>query len=239
MSSRGELVGRSLRLAGARYGPLTVELPAESFVGRRSGDAVVYTRSGGGKSSEVHVVDVATGCDTIVARPGNIVRSAIIGPDASTIYVHSVARGTRRDAGVTRHDLATGAQTTVVPALEASRRLGRIHGTELRWSVDGSALTVHSCGFAECVARVLDVASGQLTTIDETGIGALIGTTDRKLVTYAACPGLPCSVLAHDLESGAPDVVADEAFEAQLSSQVDGRALLTIQTSAGTMEVEL
>lgn len=238
LSPRGELIGRVLRLRGG-FSEAAIALPVESFVGPQAGSAVVYTRSGGGRGSEVHLVDMETGCDTVIARPSEIVRSAILNSDASAVYVHSVMRGSRRDAGVARYDLASDAMTLVVPALHPVQRTGPIHGTELRWSVDGGALTVQSCGFAECTSRVLDVATGELVRVDGAGQGALIGTTRDYLITFATCPGLPCSVSSFDLESGARNVVATEAFGASVGGGSGGRVLLSIATAHGDVEVEL
>lgn len=237
LSPRGEVIGRALRLKGGSEA--AIGLPVESFVAAQRGSAVVYTRYGDGRGSEVHLVDLETGCDTVIARPPEIVRSAMLDPDASAIYVHSVMKGSRRDGGVTRYDLASGAMTPVVPALQPVQRIGPIHGTELRWSVSGGSLTVQSCGFAECTSRVLEVAEGELAHIDGAGQGALVGTTDDHLITFASCPGLPCAVLSFDLRSGARTVIAAEALGASVEGGSGGRALLSIVTAEGDVEVEL
>ena len=239
LSRRGELIGQTLRLDRAAQGTVEIKLPVESFVGQRQGDAVVYTRAGRGRGSEVHLVGLATGCDTVIARPLGIARSAILSSDGSAAYVHSVAHSSRADAGVGRHDLATGGATVVVPALTAPARVGRIFGTQLAWSLTGESLTVHSCGFSECVSRVLDVASGELRIVDTMGLGALIGTTDSTLVTYAACPGLPCAIHAHDIATGTRHVLSHEAFEASLRLLPDGNATVAITTADGAEEVSL
>ncbi len=219
---------------------MSISLPTESFVSERTGDAIVYTRSGGGTGSEVHIVNVETGCDTIVARPAEIVRSAILDQDGSAVYVHSVTRSARKDSGVDRHDLASGAVTTAVPPLAPSAAIGPIFATELRWSTDGRSLTVQSCGFASCLSRILDITTGDVATIQGKGQGALIATTDDQLVTFAACPGTPCPIVAFDIESGDSQILADEAYDARVGTRADGTFVLSIITAAQeTVEVVL
>ena len=166
-------------------------------------------------------------------------RSAILDRSGSAVYVHSVTRTGRKDAGVERHDLTSGAVTTAVPPLAPSADLGPIFATELRWSTDGRSLTVQSCGFASCLSRVLEVATGDTSTVDGRDQGALIATTDDQLITFAACPGLPCSVVAFDIESGASQILAEEAYETRVVARSDGTSVLQITAAKGTLEVEL
>jgi hypothetical protein len=237
MGRRGEFVGRTLIIDRAAQENLRIQLPAESFVGRRQGHAVVYTRADSGQGSEVHLVDLATGCDTLIARPSGVARSAILARDGSAVYIHTVTQGSRADAGVARHDLATGVGTIVVPALAPSAQVGRIFGTQLAWNLSGDSLIVQSCGFSQCASRILDSPSGTLHTVEYAGQGALIGATDDTLVTYAACPGLPCAVIAHDLTSGQRRLLSDEAYEASLLLVQDGSSIVSMTTADGTIEV--
>ena len=69
------------------------------------------------------------------------------------------------------------------------------------------------------------------------GQGALIGITERHLITYAACPGLPCAVVSIDRDSGEAQTLADEAYAATLGAAPGGRGMLTIETTAGMLEV--
>ena len=236
VSRRGELTGRTLSVDRAGRPGLNIALPPESFVGQRVGDLMLYTRDADGGSS-VHLVDVESGCDLVVAEPDDIVRSAILDPSGSAFYLHSVTRGDRRDNGVHRTDLTTGVTSRVVPPLPPSDEFGPTFGTELRWSLDGSALAVQSCGFEACRTRVLDVASTDVAVFDAHGQGALIGLTKAHLVTFADCPGLPCAVLSIDLESGASTTLADEAMGASITAAPDGVGHLIIETAAGVLEV--
>jgi len=239
VTARGELIGRVLRLARGQEPPIVVPLPPESFIAESTGEALVYTRSGGGTGSEVHVVNVRTGCDTIVARPPEIARSAILAADGSAVYAHSVTRAGRKDAGVERHDLATGAVTQAVPALIPSAELGPVFATELRWALERGSLTVQSCGFARCTSRILDIATSELATVGGHNQGALIATTGQSLITFATCPGRPCPVLSFDIETGTSQTLADEAFGASIDTRPDGSAVLVIIADQQTQEVAL
>lgn len=237
LGRRGELTGRALSVDRAGRPGLNIFLPAESYVAPRVGDLVVYTRDSAVEGSSVHLVDVEGGCDLLVAEPADVVRSAIVDPAASTVYLHSVTRGDRRDNGVHAIDMATGAGRQVVPPLPPSDEHGPTFGTELRWSLDGTALAVQSCGFEACRTRVLDPASGAVVTYDGHGQGAMIGLTNAHLLTFADCPGLPCAVLSVDLASGVSTLLAEDALGASIRAAGNGTATLTIETAAGMLEV--
>jgi hypothetical protein len=236
LTAAGEFTGQTLSLA-TQLGPRSIGLPAESFVGRPVGELVVYTSYTPARGSAVRLVDLATGCDVLAASPAEIVRSAVVSPDGGQVYVHSVTRAGRRDNGVQRVELATGASELVVPPLPPSDEFGPTFATELRWSLNGSHLAVQSCSFEACRTRVLAVADGGLATFDAPGQGALVGLTDSHLVTFAACPGLPCAVLSIDLASGQTAVLAEVAWSAALESGPGGSGAVTIETAAGTTEV--
>lgn len=232
LDRRGQLTGWSLQVTrdGA---PLAIDLPAESSVSPLINDAIVYTLSTA-SGSEVHLLDSGTGCDTILARPDAIVRSAILDPSGFAVYVHSVTRPGRSDAGVSRIDLLTGTATSVVPAFLQSDEVEPTAMTELRFSLDGAALAVHSCGFEMCRTRILDVGAGELTTFDASGNGPLIGLTRRHLVTYAACAGPPCPISSTDRQTGARLHLVENALDAYLQGDADG--ILTVTTPAGVVE---
>lgn len=237
LTARGELTGQLLSVETDAGSVARVSLPAESFVGNPFGDALVYTSFTPADGSAVHLIDLSSGCETKITRSAEIVRSALLDPSGSAVYVHSVTREQRLDNGVERIDNSTGQGTLVVPPLPPSDTFGPIFGTQLAWSLDGSALAVQSCGFEACLTRVLDIGSGALATFDVPGQGALIGLTVEHLVTYAACAGLPCAVLSTDLPSGSSTVLADEAWSASFSPASYGQGVLTIETAAGNVEV--
>jgi hypothetical protein len=238
LGKRGELTGRLLNVPIAAGAGLSVALPAESWVGPAVGNLVIYTRHTPATGSEVRAVNLIDGCDVRLAAPSEIERSAVLDPSAAALYVHSVMVQTRADAGVVRHDLASGTASQVVAPLRPTDDFGPIFGTDLRWSAGGDALAVQSCGFIACLTRVLDIQSGGVSTYATGGQGQLIGLTRRHLVTYASCPGLPCAVLSADLSSGAVTVLADDAFGATVASTTTGNARASIQTAAGIVEID-
>jgi hypothetical protein len=238
LGKRGELTGRLLNVPMPAGAALSVALPVESWVGSAVGSLVLYARHTPGTGSEVRAVNLLDGCDVRLAAPSEIARSAVLDPSATALYVHSVGVTTRADAGVVRHDLASGAVTQVVPPLRPNEEFGPIFGTELRWSAGGDALAVQSCGFQECLTRVLDTTSGAVTTYATEGQGQLIGLTRRHLVTYADCPGLPCAVVSADLSSGGVTVLAEEAFGVTVAPRAGGIAKASVETAAGIVEID-
>ena len=236
LNAQGELVGRSLTAQSASNTPLSVALPVESFVGRPSGDLVVYTRYAPASGSEVRAVNPVTRCDVRLAAPTEIVRSAVLDKTATALFVHSVTRAMRADAGVMRYDLQSGSAAQVVAALQPSEDFGPIFGTDLRWSVDGRALAVQSCGLSACLTRVLDLWTGSTSEYAAPGQGGFVALSGEHLVTYAACGGLPCDVLSTDLETGTVVVLATNASDVQ-SAANGSAATLTITTPAGQIEV--
>ena len=206
LSERGEVIGRALNARTANGAPVSVDLPVESFVGETVDDLVVYTRYTPATGSQVRALDLVTGCDGLLASPSEIVRSAVLAVDGTSLYVHSVKKTGRADAGVIRFDLVTGISTQAVPPLRPNARLGPIFGTELHFGADSGALAVQSCGMSECLTRVLDVATGTVATYDQPGQGQFISLDDEHLVTYAACGLMPCDVLSIDLATSSVEV---------------------------------
>jgi len=224
----GAFIGRTVTVP-AHVSALS--LPTESFVGQPNGDALIYTTSAAGKS-EVHLVDLASGCDALIARPPGTVRSAILSPDGSALYVHSVSYPNRTDAGVARYVLDGSAPQQALAAITDDARFGLTFGTQLGWSSDEATLSVQSCGIDSCRTRLLDLGTGAITTFDDDGQGPIIGVTAQHLITFAACDGLPCPVLSIDRETGTTSGIADEAWSATLAGNA-----VRITAAAGTVEV--
>jgi hypothetical protein len=235
-AKRGDLTGRIIAGRAANGALISLALPTESYVAPAAGSVVLFTR-GSTLGSEVRVIDLVNGCDITLAAVSEIVRSAVLDRSGAAVYVHSVERTGRADAGVTRYDLSTGASGLVVAPLRPSDDFGPVFGTELHWSVDGSHLAVQSCGFSRCLTRVLNNASGIVTTFDAHDQGVFIGLTADHLLTYGECPGLPCNVVSADLATGRVTSLVAEAFSTSLVPWADGHATLTIETATGSKEV--
>jgi hypothetical protein len=224
----GTYAGQTVTIATRQ---VALSLPAESFVGEADGDALIYTTSVAGKS-EVHLIDLASGCDAVIARPVGTVRSAILNPDGTAIYVHSVTYPNRSDAGVARYALDWSAPQPAVPPAPDDAGFGLTFGTQLGWSSDDAALSVQSCGIEACRTRLLNLASGEITTFDSNGQGPIVGVTPGHLITFAACDGLPCPVVSIDRQTGATSVISNEAWAAALTGNV-----VNMSTAAGTLTV--
>lgn len=236
LNGMGELVARSLTADSGTGTPIAISLPTESFVGRPQGDLVVYTLYTSTSGSEVRAVNAHTRCDIRLAAPEGIVRSAVLDQTATALFVHGVTRGARADAGVVRHELQSGSAAQVVPPLTPPADFGPVFGTELRWSVDGNALAVQSCGLHACLTRILDLRTGAITAYTMPDQGAFVALSDAHLITYAACGGLPCAVLSTDLKTGSVAVLASGARDVQASA-MRSAVSLAILTSAGVIEV--
>ncbi len=236
LGTRGQYLGRQVEISPAAGAALSIALPVESSVSQASPNLVVYTRVTNGRS-EVRAIELATGCDYALAQPAGIVRSTLLDPYGTNLYVHSVTGTGRGDAGVVRYAVSGGPGTTVLPPLPADARYGQTFGTHLSWGANASALVVQSCGFEACRSRLLDVASGTFEMIDEVAHGSVIGVTNAHLVAYAACSWSPCDVVSIERDSGSSRVLARDALSAELVTTDSGAIVVQIRTTAGSMEV--
>lgn len=236
LTQQGEEKGRRLAVGSGALDAAVISLPPESFVAGPFGAVVVYGSHAPSSGSEVRAVATSTGCDQLLTRPAGIVRSAVLDAAGRALFVHTVTDGSRRDAGVVRHELATGAQTQVVEPLPDSDVYGPTFATSLQWSADGRDLAVQSCGFSRCRTRVLDTTSGSVRTFDEHPHGALIGFDQEELYAFDACHWAPCDVLVVDRATGATSVIAEDAYDASLGAAA-GLSRLSVETISGWREV--
>jgi hypothetical protein len=123
-----------------------------------------------------------------------------------------------------------------LPALAAAAPFGITFNTSLRWSLDGDALGVQSCGFAKCRTRLLQLASGAIDTFSDEAQGQIIGLTAAKLVTFDACPDLPCGLAAIDRPTRTKTDFDIDAYGASLGEDALG-AVISVVTAAGTKEI--
>jgi len=235
LGTRGEVTGRVLTLNTAA-GSRTKSLAAESFASSAQSNVVVFGQADPSAGSTVGAIDLQTGCEYVLWSSSDVVRSAVFDPSLYTLYVHSVAAVDRSDLGVTRIDVASGSNSAALPALAAAAPFGVTFNTSLRWSLDGDALAVQSCGFAMCRTRLLQLASGAIDSfVDETQ-GQIIGLTAGKLVTFDACPDLPCGLAAIDRPTTTKTHFDVDAYGATLGEDALG-AVISVVTAAGTKEI--
>lgn len=203
-----------------------MDLPPESFAAGPFG-RIVLVGTDDGNASRLLAIDVAGQCAWDVGAEPAVIRRATIDPSGTTIYEMRVDRATRTDLGIWSRPL-DGSQpaSPFLGPIEVDERFGPTFTTEFAWDLAGSALVVQSCGEVACRTRVVEPASGSVRAVAEPDLGALVGLDGGRLVTYAACPGLPCPVVSTDLSSGVRSTLADDAAIAILVRTSDGPRLV-------------
>lgn len=201
------------------------DLPAESFAaGPVAGRIVVGTDDD--STSTLSVIDTGRSCRAEIATESDIIRRAVLAPDQQTIVEFRLARATRADLGIWRRDLAgPGGAVRVAGPLEPDPRFGPTWSTELAFDAAGERLVVESCGERACRLRIVDLATGVVTLHADPELGELVGAAGGRQYVRAACPGLPCPVLAIEA-ADAPHVLVEAAGSAVLADGPDGVQLL-------------
>jgi len=235
ISTRGEVTGRVLTLNTAA-GSRSKSLAAESFASAAQSNVVVFGQSDPSTGSTVGAIDLQTGCEYSIWSSSDVVRSAVIDGSLRSIYVHQVGAVDRSDLGVRRVDIASGSSVAALPALAAAAPFGITFSTSLRWSLDGDALGVQSCGMRACRTRVLALAGGGIDSFADERQGQLVGLTAGKLVTFDACPDLPCGLAAIDRPTKTKTDFDVDAYGATLGEDAQG-PIITVTTAAGTREI--
>ena len=203
-----------------------MDLPPESFAAGPFG-RIVLVGSDDGTASRLEAVNVADGCSWLVGEESAVIRRATIDPVGTTVYEMRVDRATRADLGIWTRPLdGSMPSVRVLDPIGVDERFGRTYATEFVWDIRGHALAVQSCGEAACRTRVIDPAGGEPRLVAEPDLGALVGLDGQVMVTYAACPGLPCPILATDIATGARSVLADAGAGAVVVSVPDGTRLV-------------
>lgn len=235
LSTKGELTGRVLTVNTAG-GARTKSLAPESFAAAAQSNVVVFGQADEATGSTVGAIDLQSGCEFSLWTSADAVRSAVIDAGLRFLYVHTVKAGDRTDLGVQRVDVASGATAVAVEPLAAASPFGLTFATSLRWSLDGDALAVQSCGIAACRTRVLELAGGPIETFADSSQGQIIGLTAGMLVTFDGCPDLPCALAAIDRPTGRQVRFDVDAYGATLGEDAQG-AFITVVTAAGTKEI--
>lgn len=223
----GALQGQRLALGmdGDRSSQI-MDLPPESFAAGPFG-RIVLVGSDDGSTSRLEAINVAAGCSWALAEETDVIRRATIDPAGETIYETRVDRATRADLGAWARALdgATPARRILDP-LGADDRFGRTFSTEFAWDVSGGKLGVQSCGESACRTRVMDPAGGTRQTVAEPDLGTLVGLEGDVLVTYAACPGFPCPIVAVNLATGTRKLLTERGAVAIVITTPDGPRLV-------------
>lgn len=226
LDGMGALSGQRLvvgRAGGASQ--RTLLLPPESFAAGPFG-SVVLVGSDDGTGSQVVAVDIEEGCASGLAHSTHVIRRATISPDGASLVEFRVDRRTRADLGTWRRPLDGSTRITrILPPIDADARFGRTWSTEFTWAGDGS-LAIDSCGEVSCRTRVLDANGRSAGALAEPDLGETIGLADGQLVSYLACRGLPCPIIATDLATGRWRLLIAEAGSAMVTSTPAGPRLV-------------
>ncbi len=188
---------------------------------------LVVVASDDGARSEIRLVDVAARCEWTIEIGSAIARQAIAERAGDGVIVHLIERETRADLG-TWHVDPDGRRTLVAGPVPAealvAAGISRVWSTNLAATRDGRRLAVQSCDPEVCLTRIVDRATGAVAVILG-GQGDVIGFSGDRLVTMAACHGIPCGVLAWD-DGGTAHVLADESLGAAVAA--DGMVVIAV-----------
>jgi hypothetical protein len=209
-----------------------LDLPAESFAAGPFG-RIVLVGSDDGTTSRLVAVDVAGGCSWSIADEGDIIRRATVDPTGTAIVEMRVDRASRADLGIWLRPIDGRASARrILEPIAADGRFGRTWSTEFAWSLAGDRLAIQSCGEAACRTRIIRLDGGVAATLDDPDLGLLVGFDGDQVLTYAACRGWPCPIVATDLPTGARRVLAPDAGAGILVDTPDGARLVHERGSA-------
>ena len=223
----GALAGQRLTIGldGERT-TRTLDLAREAFAAGPFG-AVVLVGSDDGTTSRVQAVDVAGGCAWPIVDERDVIRRATVDPAGTFIYEMRVDRATRADLGIWRRRIdGSEAARQVLDAPPPDDRFGRTFSTDFTWDAAGDRLAVQSCGELACRIRILAPGGGATVTLDDQDLGPMLGLDGDLAVTYAACRGLPCPIVATDLWTGDRRELAPAAGLAVVIPTADGARLV-------------
>ena len=209
LDGEGALTGQGLVLGlDGERNARSMDLAAEAFAAGPFG-ALVLVGWDDGFISRVQAIDVARGCAWPVADERDVIRRATIDPTGRFIYEMRVDRATRADLGIWRRPIdGVAAARQVLGSPPPDDRFGRTFSTEFSWDVAGERLAIQSCGEHACRFRVITPGGGPAVTLDSPDLGQIVGLAGDLAVTYGACRGLPCPIVATDLRTGDRRVLA-------------------------------
>jgi hypothetical protein len=227
LDSHGALAGQHLVVGAAAQARAAADLPAESSASGPVGGVITLTADDGHASS-LQLVNVAGGCATTVYTTDLVIRRAIVDPADGTLLFHVVSRTARADLGVWRLGHGQALPHRIVDPLPVSFGLGPVWATDLRLDSSNRLLAVQSCIDRGCLTRIVDLGKPGLPAIVVRGPrqGPLLGFAGDRIVTWAACDGFPCAVLAWDVASSMPTEIVGAASAAALTG--DGRLLVAL-----------
>ncbi len=72
-----------------------------------------------------------------------------------------------------------------------------------------------------------------MTVVDAPDLGGLVGLAGDRVVTYLACPGLPCPIVATDLPTAGRRLLAVSAGPATVVAAPGARVVHVVGTASG------
>jgi hypothetical protein len=235
LDAAGMLLGRRLSIGADSGTTGGVDLPAESSASGPVGGLIVVTADDGSRST-VRVLSAAAGCGIVIHETDAVVRTAILDRHDRSVIAHLVDRATRADLGTWRLAIAPAGTTEarlVAPPLGAlAPTVGTVWGTGLLLDTQGTHLAVQSCADLGCLTRIFDFGHSAEAPLVVQGVaeGPMLGFAGRTLVTWAACPGYPCAILAWDPATSRSRNLLSAASAAAMTA--DGRRLVAIDADA-------
>jgi hypothetical protein len=220
-------------------GTRALDLDAESFAaGPFGGRTLVGTDDG--RRSRLSLVDAAQGCAWPLAEASDVVRTATLAPDGTSLFEFRVDRQTRTDLGVWRRALdGSAAPSRVLAPIAADARFGPTWITDFVWSEDGRSLAVQSCGEVACRVRILEPLGGRVRLVANPALADVVGLDGDRLVAHGACRGLPCPLVSIDVVTGSSLVLDPAAGQAVLSRDADGRTVVVHEVGVGGDQLRL
>lgn len=225
----GALHGQRLAIGQAGgASPRMLDLPPESFAAGPFGAVVLVGRDDGIESRLV-ALDALDGCATVLATSTDVIRRATVSPDGTQLVEHRVDRRTRVDLGTWRRPLdGSRGAVRILPPIDADPRFGRTWSTTFAWDED-RALAVESCGEVACRTRVVGATGSSDLALADPDVGTTLGLANGRLVSYLACRGLPCPIVATDMASGHRRVLVDDAGSAVVIATAAGPRLVHVR----------
>ena len=247
LDSHGSMTGRHLAVGHGGTTTFALDLPVESLASGPTGGVVVLAADDGQRST-LDLVSAEGSCSFEIGRSQDVIRGAILDPSNGSVLAHLVGRATRADLGTWRFGVpgSLGDPVFVAPAIGAALD-GPAWVTDLRLDSTARFLAIQSCTDAGCLTRVFDLQTPAAPVVlgsahpdqSGTGQGSMLGFANGSLLTWAACAGYPCQVLAWNLQTGVASTIFERADGAAVTR--DGRFLVvsTDVTKGMTARVDL
>lgn len=187
-----------------------MELPERHAFADDPRDGKVLVGSDDGATSELLVVDAATGDAEVVLSSEALIWGGTLAADASSVYYVPVDRASMTDAGLWRLALEPDAEAEQLIEQFAPSAYDFASQHHFAWSPDGDRLVAQYCNRHDCVAHIVDTASGESRRHDAAGVFELRGATDSEYIADATSNQRRSGILAVDFETLEVRVVTEE-----------------------------